>query len=265
MLGQTPLVMQLLGADTVTGKAAATGGIYAAPHLFDGAHPNITPDLLQQIPAAMADPIAIFDSDNPASRAKSDLVFMLGLTDANGATLVVPVVLKATGEIPGSQINIIKSAYAKEREGIPSNTWFAKQLQKNARYMNGHKWKHWTASAGVYFPFTPANASKNKLYTEADLVKPREANPTLYQNGIGANAKQRLEEDAARFAEELDRSAVDAKKDRSSNIRIMRTPFVLHRGEAARPCDYRRKAQSANEGTPRGIAWSSKADTPGHG
>lgn len=53
---------------------------------------------------------------------------------------------------------------------------------------------------------------KNKLYTEADLVKLREANPTLYQNGIGANAKQRLEEDAARFAEELDRSAVDAKR-----------------------------------------------------
>ncbi len=53
----------------------------------------------------MADSIAIFDSDNPASRAKGDLVFMLGLTDANGATLVVPVVLKATGEIPGSQIN----------------------------------------------------------------------------------------------------------------------------------------------------------------
>ncbi len=34
MLGQTPCVMQLLGADTVTGKAAATGGIYAAPPIF---------------------------------------------------------------------------------------------------------------------------------------------------------------------------------------------------------------------------------------
>ena len=175
----------------------------------------------------MADPIAIFDSDNPASRAKGDLVFMLELTDANGATLVVPVVLKAAGEIPGSQINIVKSAYAKEREGIPSNTWFAKQLQKNARCMNGHKWKNWSIGSGANSPLVAANSSKNKLYTEADLVKLRGANPTLYQNGIGANAKQRLEEDAARFAEELDRSAVDAKKDRSSNIRIMRTPFVL--------------------------------------
>ncbi|WP_415519786.1 MAG: hypothetical protein ACEB74_05520 [Desulfovibrio aminophilus] len=181
MLGQTPLVMQLLGADTVTGKAAATGGIYAAPHLFDGAHPNITPDLLQQIPAAMADPIAIFDSDNPASRAKGDLVFMLELTDANGATLVVPVVLKAAGEIPGSQINIIKSAYAKEREGIPSNTWFAKQLQKNARCMNGHKWKNWSIGSGANSPLVAANSSKNKLYTEADLVKPRGVNPARRQ------------------------------------------------------------------------------------
>lgn len=129
MLGQTPLVMQLLGRDTVTGKAAAQGGIHAAPHVFDGTHPNMTPEMWKQIPAAMADPIAVFDSDSPAGRARGDLVFMLELTDANGATVVVPVALQAKGKL-GARINIVKSAYAKESGGVPSNHWFTRQVKK---------------------------------------------------------------------------------------------------------------------------------------
>lgn len=124
-----PLVMQLLGRDTVTGKAAAQGGIYAAPHVFDGTHPNMTPEMWKQIPAAMADPIAVFDSDSPAGRARGDLVFMLELTDANGATVVVPVALQAKGKL-GARINIVKSAYAKESGGVPSNNGFIRQAKK---------------------------------------------------------------------------------------------------------------------------------------
>jgi len=116
--------MQLLGRDTVTGKAAAQGGIYAAPHVFDGTHPNMTPEMWKQIPAAMADPIAVFDSDSPAGRARGDLVFMLELTDANGATA-----LQAKGKL-GARINIVKSAYAKESGGVPSNNGFIRQAKK---------------------------------------------------------------------------------------------------------------------------------------
>ena len=129
ILGQTPLIMQLLGTDTLTGKAAAEGGIYAAPHLFDGTHPNMTPEMLKQIPAAMADPIAIFDSDTPANRKNGDVVFMVEIKDANGATVVVPIVLDARGRL-GAKINIVKSAYAKESGGKPSNAWFIKQAKK---------------------------------------------------------------------------------------------------------------------------------------
>ena len=183
MLGQTPLVMGLLGKDTVTGKAAAQGGIYAAPHVFDGTHPNMTPDMWKQLPEAMADPIAIFDSDSPTGRANGDLVFMLELTDANGATVVVPVALDTESRNPQyARINIIKSAYSKERGGAPSNHWFAQQAKKNARYVNGQKLKRWQGATGVQFPVRPiSNASGNTVITEADLVKLREANPTLYQ------------------------------------------------------------------------------------
>lgn len=187
MLGQTPLVMQLLGRDTVTGKAAAQGGIYAAPHVFDGTHPNMTPEMWKQIPAAMADPIAVFDSDSPAGRAKGDLVFMLGLTDANGATVVVPVALDVARGRKQAHVNIVKSAYSKESGGVPSNHWFMRQLKKNARYVNGQKMEPWLRAAGAASPLgslkdvAATNTSDNRIYTDADLVNLREAQPALYQ------------------------------------------------------------------------------------
>lgn len=187
MLGQTPLVMQLLGRDTVTGKAAAQGGIYAAPHVFDGTHPNMTPEMWKQIPAAMADPIAVFDSDSPAGRAKGDLVFMLELTDANGATVVVPVALDVAKGRKQAHVNIVKSAYSKESGGVPSTHWFMRQLKKNARYMNGQKMEPWLRAAGAASPLgslkdvAATNTSDNRIYTDADLVNLREAQPALYQ------------------------------------------------------------------------------------
>lgn len=198
MLGQTPLVMQLLGRDTVTGKAAAQGGIYAAPHVFDGTHPNMTPEMWKQIPAAMADPIAVFDSDSPAGRAKGDLVFMLELTDANGAT-VVPVALDVAKGRKQAHVNIVKSAYNKESGGVPSNHWFMRQFKKNARYVNGQKMEPWLRAAGAASPLgslkdvAATNTSDNRIYTDADLVNLREAQPALYQPSAEArDLKQRF-------------------------------------------------------------------------
>ena len=199
ILGQTPLVMQLLGRDTVTGKAAAQGGIYAAPHVFDGTHPNMTPEMWKQIPAAMADPIAVFDSDSPAGRAKGDLVFMLELTDANGATVVVPVALDVAKGRKQAHVNIVKSAYSKESGGVPSNHWFMRQFKKNARYVNGQKMEPWLRAAGAASPLgslkdvAATNTSDNRIYTDADLVNLREAQPALYQPSAEArDLKQRF-------------------------------------------------------------------------
>lgn len=184
MLSQTPLVMQLVGRDALSGKVAASGGIYAAPHVFDGSHPNITPEMLKQVPAAMADPIAVFDS--ATHKSSGDLVFMLELVDENGATVVVPVALQSKGDRETIEINIAKTIYAKtdfNNENKPYNKWFREQFEnKKARYVNGQKIKRWQDSAGVYFPFTPLlNASGNKVYTETDLVNIRTQNPALYQ------------------------------------------------------------------------------------
>ena len=205
MLGQTPLVMQLLGRDTVTGKAAAQGGIYAAPHVFDGTHPNMTPEMWKQIPAAMADPIAVFDSDSPAGRAKGDLVFMLELTDANGATVVVPVALDVAKGRKQAHVNIVKSAYSKESGGVPSNHWFMRQLKKNARYVNGQKMEPWLRAAGAASPLgslkdvAATNTSDNRIYTDADLVNLREAQPALYQSSAETRDLKLIEADSTQW------------------------------------------------------------------
>lgn len=59
----------------------------------------MTPDMWKQIPAAMADPIAVFDSASPQGRADGDIVFMLELTGRQRRTVVVPVALDSRGKL----------------------------------------------------------------------------------------------------------------------------------------------------------------------
>lgn len=60
-------------------------------------------------------------------------------------------------------------------------------VQKNARYVNGQKWKHWRdIGSGADSPLVvPSNASNNTVYTDTDPVKLREAQPMLCQPGLG--------------------------------------------------------------------------------
>ena len=190
LFSQTPLVMRLIGRDTLSKKIAGMGGVYAGRHLFDGTHPEMTKDMWKQLPEAMADPIAIFDSATEKNRKNGDIVFMVEIQDANGATVVVPVALDIPRGIGRASINILKSAYTKNdrKTGTPRDGWFLEQLENgNARYVNGQKLQRWILTSATSFASAPykrtliANAAGNKVVTEADLVKLREANPTLYQ------------------------------------------------------------------------------------
>lgn len=169
MLTQTPLVMQMLGAKERP--------VYAAPHLFDGTHPNITPDMLKGLPQALADPIAIFQSKTHKDR----LVFMLEMTDASGATVVVPVHLDGTKY--RTTIHIATTVYAKNNKRLPDNEWFVKQAG-NALYINRQKEKRWLMVSGSNSLWDAANASSGKnIRTEADLVNLRQQNPDMYAGG----------------------------------------------------------------------------------
>ena len=181
MLRQTPLVLGLIGQDAKTGKQAVPGGLYVSPHTFqnalEGAH-DVTLDMLKQIPGAMADPIAIFDSATKG--AKGEVVFMLELRDSQGSTVVVPVAIQGKDR-KNKEINIIKSAYGKGGKA-PAVQWFLEQAKTNARYVNGQKFERWKEGSGVQFSSSYSNTHGNTVHTEADLVKLREENPRLYQS-----------------------------------------------------------------------------------
>ena len=134
--------------------------------------------MLKQIPKAMADPIAIFDS--ATEKAQGDVVFMLELKDGQGRTVVVPVALESMAGGGRREVNIVKSAYGKGRKK-PAVQWFLDQAKENARYVNGQKSESWADASGVQFPSRPSNTHGNTVHTDADLVKLREANPTMYQ------------------------------------------------------------------------------------
>lgn len=213
MLSQTPLVMQMVAGDSTSVRAAAKGGIWVSPHTFDSAlsvmgHPGMTADVLKQLPEALANPIAIFDSDSQQNRQAGDLVFMVGVRDANGATVVIPVALDVKGN--RVNINVVKSAYGKENNGVPNDRWFVNQVKRNARYVNGQLFGRWSRQngllrgAGVQFPFTrTTNSNGHSVYNESDLAKLKGENTTLYQEkqakqtrgafSIGPNRTFRIE------------------------------------------------------------------------
>jgi hypothetical protein len=184
MLKSTPLVLQLIGEDVRTGKSAANRQMYVSAHTFDNAlkgEHTVTLDMLKQIPKAMTDPIAIFDSDTRTG----DVVFMLDLKDANSATVVVPVALNSA-QRDNISVNIVTTAYAKETNGKPTDTWFANQLGNNVRYVNVKKVGSWQSrSLGPLLPPSGgfANSHGDTVYNESDLVNLRVQNHGMYQRG----------------------------------------------------------------------------------
>lgn len=82
----------------------------------------MTPDVLKQLPEALANPIGLFKS---ATRDNS-YVAMLWVKSAKDATIVVPVEINVR-DIFESEINIARSAYAKADSvmGAPKDEWFA--------------------------------------------------------------------------------------------------------------------------------------------
>ncbi|MCD8232768.1 MAG: hypothetical protein LUC51_00035, partial [Cloacibacillus porcorum] len=108
-----------------------------------------SPNLVKQIPAALADPIMVFESEGRAKQLQNGLVVMLELKDSQGATINVPIALNATHKGAQGQIvcNDIASAYGRlsPLTGKPFNDWFVKQAAAPGRlkYVNTKKYSQW--------------------------------------------------------------------------------------------------------------------------
>lgn len=157
--------------------------LYASTHLFDGTHPEMTPEMLKALPRALTEPIAIF----PSKTQKGRIVSMVEIQDASGATVIVPIEINARGQ-HGAELNIVNSAYPKRKEntGEPYNDWFVDQINdKNAPplYVDRAKLQAWVA-------YTGSNSLRARPDVKASvpgrdaLDKLRaELNDRYYQNG----------------------------------------------------------------------------------
>ena len=185
---QTPLSMQLVNVAALP-VYMDTFKIKRIMH----EHPEITTDVLKQIPRALTDPIMILNSDTVSGR----MVAILELKGTNDVNVVVPFELEKTQN--GLQMNLIKSAYsrAKEENGKPvlDYGWVQKCINTGGLLyvnrlkapevlgMSKQKAMSFLSPAGVQFSLGRKQHSSLTLRIpdERDLVKLREQNPTQYQ------------------------------------------------------------------------------------
>jgi hypothetical protein len=187
-----PLVLQILNIPY--DSLHVFGSFFA--HSVNKNHKGMTLDLLRQLPRKMADPLMITRGNKPDS-----YVFAVGLKDANGATIVVPVEINKNVERDGATANIINSAFGKtagKKGNKASLKWFEKQFNNNnVLYMNKKESITWLQS---YWNGSPAIvATSNALFasivsgnfqnvkTETDLEAVRRSSFGVYQRVRNAN------------------------------------------------------------------------------
>lgn len=110
-------------------------------HIFDGHSDGMTPELLKQIPRAMANPMMVLDSYGGRK------VVVLDLKDKQGSTIIVPLELNV--ERNRYQVNAINNAYGKGSENGTDYNWFIEHNLKKGRvsYINKEKTAKWLQSS----------------------------------------------------------------------------------------------------------------------
>lgn len=150
-------------------------------HIFDGHSDGMTPELLKQVPRAMADPMMVLDSY--AGRK----VVVLDLKDAQGSTIIVPLELDV--ERNRYQVNAVSSAYGKGGENGTDYDWFIEHNLKKGRvsYINKEKTAKWLQSPGSDSASRGNdldNLLNNSIPDENALRKRREEMQGYYQTAF---------------------------------------------------------------------------------
>lgn len=175
---QTPLVLQNIGLEDLP--------IVMHPSKLKKIlkdHPEMSPDILKQIPEHMADPMAVFPSDTSIG----NMVVALELTDNKDNNVIVPIELSASAGRYNA--NIATSAYGKE-----SKKWFADSFENKKGqplYLNNKKITNWYSANRRQLPYGNYQSSDffdNSIYNENDLVKKKLLYPELYQSENSANS-----------------------------------------------------------------------------
>lgn len=191
---KTPLSLQLVGAKNLD-VCIAPSKIATIKH----DHPNITDDVLMQLPEALTDPVMIFKS----STVKGRIVAVLELKDEQGVNVVVPFELDVNKN--NYHMNLAASIYGKG-DGRVNMVWYMKQIrEKNTLYINKKKATEFFHSAGVQFPMEGTQFSDffgSSIKTEQDLVNLQNEHPTRYSIRKPKDAAEEAREKAEKDAEE---------------------------------------------------------------
>lgn len=173
----TPLVMKLAGAEILPIYVHQNVLSKILKHTEDktGKHGHadeMTPELMKQLPSAIADPMAIVENEGKP-------VVVTTLVDRNGDTIIIPFTLnKKVGARIYYDANIIESVYGKR-----DSVWIKSRLLTSAKYINKKRTNDWLQSAGLQSPIeaTISFSSENNIPNESDLVKLKEQNQEYYQ------------------------------------------------------------------------------------
>lgn len=172
----TPLALKVAGARLLPLKIDGSKFEHILKYHADG----MTPELLKQVPRALADPMMILNSY--AGRK----VVVLDLKDTNGATVIVPVELDQKRQSQQYEVNILNNAYGKGDENGTNYNWFIEHNMKKGRvvYINRKKTAEWlqsNSSDSAIEGDLLGNLSNNIIPNEDDLRNEREANEGYYQ------------------------------------------------------------------------------------
>lgn len=140
----TPLVLQMIGGHNydVVIKQAKIATILQE-------HPEITLNEMEQLPFALADPIAIFKS----STVKDSIVVMAELKGDNGLNIVIPMQLNKEKRNNTIVYSLVNSVYTKDTVG---NKWYQDYLENpefgTPLYVNEKKATNWYLAEGLSLP-----------------------------------------------------------------------------------------------------------------
>ena len=173
----TPLALKVAGARLLPLKIDGSKFEHILKYHADG----MTPELLKQVPRALADPMMILNSY--AGRK----VVVLDLKDTNGATVIVPVELDQKRQSQQYEVNILNNAYGKGDGNGTNYNWFIEHNMKKGRvvYINRKKTAEWlqsNSSDSAIEGDLLGNLSNNIIPNEDDLRNEREANEGYYQS-----------------------------------------------------------------------------------
>lgn len=140
----TPLVLQMIGGHNydVVIKQAKIATVLQE-------HPEITLNEMEQLPFALADPIAIFRS----STVKDSIVVMAELKGNNGLNIVIPMQLNKEKRNNTIVYSLVNSVYTKD---TADNKWYQDYLENpkfgTPLYVNEKKATNWYLAEGLSLP-----------------------------------------------------------------------------------------------------------------